>query len=50
MTAWVVRAGASGERDSWALANGLAGGGFHEIDSMEPMTSRDDIHGDETDG
>lgn len=43
MTAWVVRAGASGERDQWALDNGLDGGGFHEVGSMSSMRSRADI-------
>lgn len=28
MTAWIVRAGASGQRDNWALTRGVAGGGF----------------------
>lgn len=43
MTAWVVRAGKYGEREQWALENGVAGGGFHELDDLTPLTSKDQI-------
>lgn len=40
MTAWVVRVGEAGERDAWALGNGLAGGGFHEVGSLADLPDR----------
>ena len=41
--AWVIRAGRRGEREQWCLDNGLAGGGFHEIDDLTPFTTREQI-------
>jgi restriction system protein len=43
MTAWVVRAGVFGERDQWALANGLAGGGFIEFPDLTGASSRESL-------
>ena len=43
MTAWVVRAGVLGERDQWALTNGLAGGGFKNFPDLTQATSRESI-------
>ncbi|MFB9164117.1 restriction endonuclease [Arthrobacter psychrochitiniphilus] len=37
MTARVLRAGIAGEPDQWAVNYGFAGGGFHEIGSLEPF-------------
>lgn len=41
--AWVVRAGKYGEREQWALAQGRAGSGWHEVADLTPCTSRDDV-------
>lgn len=43
MTAWIVRAGVSGERDQWAIDNGLAGGGFVEFADLTHADSREKI-------
>lgn len=41
--AWVVRTGKYGERDSWALENGYAGGGWHGIPDLTGVTSKTEI-------
>jgi len=41
--AWVVRSGRYGERDQWALANGVSGGGWGEVPDLSACTSREDI-------
>lgn len=41
--AWIVRAGRAGERDQWALREGLAGGGFREVESLEAADSRERV-------
>ena len=41
--AWIVRSGRMGERESWAIENGVAGGGFLEIGSLEKCNSREDV-------
>lgn len=41
--AWVVRTGRHGERDAWALNNGLTGGGWDEIPDLTGCESREDI-------
>jgi restriction system protein len=41
--AWVIRSGKFGERDSWALANGYSGGGWHELPDLTPYTTRDEV-------
>jgi restriction system protein len=43
MSAWVVRAGLVGARDLWAVENGVAGGGFHEVGSLQGMATRSEI-------
>jgi restriction system protein len=43
VTAWVVRAGILGERDQWALDNGLAGGGFTMFPDLTGAVSRESI-------
>lgn len=43
MTAWVVRAGRDGEREQWALDEGVAGGGFWEVADLTAAKSRDDV-------
>jgi Uncharacterized conserved protein len=43
VTAWVVRAGVSGERDLWALENNVAGGGFIEFPDLTPADDRQKI-------
>ena len=37
---WVLRSGRNSVRDSWALENGLAGGGWDWVPSLEGVTSR----------
>jgi restriction system protein len=39
--AWVIRSGRSGERDEWALNNGVSGGGWWEIPDLTSATSRE---------
>lgn len=43
MNAWIVRAGVNGDRDDWALSEGLAGGGFIEIPDLTSATTRDQV-------
>src|SRR5665647_1384967 len=43
MTAWIVRAGRLGEREDWALAEHVAGGGFHELDDLSKADSKDKV-------
>ena len=43
MNVWVIRAGKHGEREEWCLSNGLAGGGFTEIEDLTNCSNRDDI-------
>lgn len=43
MNAWLIRSGQFGERDNWALENGLAGGGWTQVPSLEACKSREDI-------
>lgn len=38
--AWIIRSGVLGERDEWALGNGLAGGGFDEFPDLTHVSSR----------
>lgn len=39
--AWVIRAGRSGEREQWALSNGVSGGGWKELGDLSSCTTRD---------
>jgi len=41
--AWTVRAGRHGERDVWALDNGLTGGGWHEVPDLTSIQHREDM-------
>jgi restriction system protein len=41
MTTWVVRSGRQGERDQWCLANGVAGGGWHEWPDLTGTPTRE---------
>lgn len=43
MTAWLIRAGRSGERDEWSLEKGLSGGGFREVGDLTGCQSRADV-------
>lgn len=45
VTAWVVRAGRFGERDQWALENGVSGGGWRELPDLTPCRTRKDVAG-----
>ena len=42
-TAWTLRTGKHGERDSWALANGLCGGGWADMPDLSDISSRDEM-------
>lgn len=39
--AWIIRSGRSGERDSWSVDNGRAGGGFDEVPDLTGATTRE---------
>lgn len=41
--AWIVRSGRSGERDTFALEHGVAGGGFNEVPDLTGVSSRDQL-------
>lgn len=41
--AWVVRTGQHGERDSWALSNGLCGGGWKEVGDLTHVSTREQM-------
>jgi restriction system protein len=41
--AWVIRSGRYGERDAWALDNGVSGGGWQELPDLTPYGTREDI-------
>jgi restriction system protein len=41
--AWTVRTGRHGERDAWALDNGLCGGGWVSIPDLTDVTSREQM-------
>lgn len=43
VSAWVVRAGRYGERDSWAIEHGVSGGGWGEVPDLNFAQSRDDV-------
>jgi restriction system protein len=43
MTVWMVRAGAEGERDEFALDNGLACIGWDEVPDLSHAESREAI-------
>ena len=41
--AWLTRAGRAGERDDWALANGVTPGGFGEVPDISKCESLNDV-------
>jgi restriction system protein len=41
VSAWVVRSGKHGERESWSLRHGFAGTGWWEFPDLKPYTSRE---------
>lgn len=43
MTAWIIRAGANGEREQANLTQGVAGVGFHEVPDMAPAATKDQV-------
>lgn len=43
MTAWIIRAGRYGEREQWALENGLSGIDFHEVADLTPANTKDKV-------
>ena len=43
MTAWIIRAGRFGEREQWALANGLSGADYHEVPDLTPSNTKDKV-------
>jgi restriction system protein len=42
-TAWVIRSGRYGERDSWALTHGYSGGGWAEVPDLTDATTREQV-------
>lgn len=42
--AWLIRAGKAGEREQWALKNGVSGGGFHEVGDLTSADTREAVH------
>lgn len=43
MTAWMVRAGRSGEREQWALERGVTGAGFQEVADLTDAPTREQV-------
>lgn len=41
--AWVIRSGKYGERDQWALDNGVSGGGWKEFGDLSPFETKEEI-------
>jgi restriction system protein len=39
----VIRAGRAGEREMWALNNGVSGGGWKEMPDLTSCTTKDEI-------
>lgn len=42
--AWLIRAGRAGEREQWALRNGVSGGGFYEVPDLTNASTREAVH------
>lgn len=40
---WAIRSGKYGERDQWALSNGVSGGGWWEVPDLTACYTRDDV-------
>lgn len=43
MTAWLVRAGSTGEREQWAIATGVTGAGYGDVESLEDADTREKV-------
>ncbi|WP_120521468.1 restriction endonuclease [Arthrobacter celericrescens] len=43
MTAWLVRAGSTGEREQWALSNAVTGAGYGDVDSLQDSDTREKV-------
>ena len=41
--AWTIRTGKHGERDDWALSNGLVGGGWIEIPDLTSISTWEEM-------
>jgi restriction system protein len=42
---WTVRTGRSGERTEWGFANGVVGGGWHEIPDLTHVNDKEQLRG-----
>lgn len=42
--AWLIRAGKAGEREQWALTNGVSGGGFYEVPDLTGADTREAVN------
>ena len=40
---WTVRTGRSGERTEWGFANGVVGGGWHEMPDLTDVTDKEEL-------
>jgi restriction system protein len=40
---WTVRTGRNGERTEWSFANGVVGGGWHEMPDLTKITDKEDL-------
>lgn len=43
MTAWIIRAGKYGEREQWALQEGLSGGGWFEVADLTETQTKEQV-------
>lgn len=43
VSAWVIRSGRHGERDSWALQSGFSGGGWGKVPDLTAYSTRDAV-------
>ncbi|MBO3090012.1 restriction endonuclease [Cellulomonas dongxiuzhuiae] len=48
--AWLIRAGRAGEREQWAVQNGVSGGGFHEVADLAAAGTREEVAARVADG
>jgi restriction system protein len=46
---WTVRTGRSGERTEWSFANGVVGGGWHEVPDLTAVTDKEQLRSIVTD-
>jgi predicted Mrr-cat superfamily restriction endonuclease len=40
---WTVRTGRSGERTEWGFANGVVGGGWHEMPDLTGVSDKEQL-------